>query len=363
MNYLREGTNEVLRSASTRDNQTFGTVITSADEVIRLTGYTFNRADKTTLTIGTGENVINLYYTRNSAVPGGSTPGGSIPGGSIPGTTIPDNPTPLNPGDTIADQDVPLAGAVGLNDTDHFAYIAGYEDNTVKPTKNITRAEVAAVFFRLMSEEYRVANWATENNFSDVNAGDWFNNAVSTCARAGILKGYEDGTFQPGEPITRAEFAAIAARFLGAGADDEGVSDFADTANKWYSADVRKAAKAGWIQGSGNRFEPDANITRAQVMTIVNRMLDRTPDADHMLPTMKKWIDNPEGTWYYEAVQEATNGHDYTRDEQNVETWTAIQEGKNWAAIEKQWAENNGASASQSEVQPGEDAVSDGEAA
>ena len=270
-----------------------------------------------------------------------------------PGTTIPDAATPLDPGTDIDDQDVPLAGAVGLNDTDHFAYIAGYENNTVRPTANITRAEVAAIFFRLMTEEFRIANWSTENTFSDVKAGDWFNNAVSTCVKAGIIKGYEDGTFRPGQSITRAEFAAIAARFLGPDADDEGVGDFADTADKWYSADVRKAAKAGWINGmGGSRFEPNANITRAQVMSIVNRMLDRTPDADHMLPTMKTWIDNPEGTWYYVDVQEATNGHDYTRDETNIETWTAIQAEKNWAEIEAEWAANNGASASKDDAQP-----------
>ena len=277
-----------------------------------------------------------------------------------PGTTIPDATTPLDPGTDIDDQDVPLAGAVGLNDTDHFAYIAGYENNTVRPTANITRAEVAAIFFRLMTEEFRIANWSTENTFSDVKAGDWFNNAVSTCVKAGIIKGYEDGTFRPGQSITRAEFAAIAARFLGPDADDEGVGDFADTADKWYSADVRKAAKAGWISGmGGSRFEPNANITRAQVMSIVNRMLDRTPDADHMLPTMKTWIDNPEGTWYYVDVQEATNGHDYTRDETNIETWTAIQAEKNWAEIEAEWAANNGASASKDDAQPVE---ADGEA-
>ena len=261
-------------------------------------------------------------------------------------TPVTPTPTPTTPGGTtITDDQTPLAGSVGLNDTDHFAYVIGYEDDTVRPLNNITRAEAATIFFRLMTDEYRQANWSTTNSFSDVNAGDWYNNAVSTCANAGVLKGYEDGTFRPNAAITRAEFASMAAGFMDESITDDGTGDFSDTANHWAAVAIRRAAKAGWVTGNGNKFNPDAKITRAEVMTIVNRMLDRTPDKDHMLPEMKKWTDNPESEWYYEAVQEATNEHEYERDELNVETWTELLTVRDWKALETEWANNGGASA------------------
>ncbi len=203
-------------------------------------------------------------------------------GGITPTPTPRPDPAPApapTPGTTIIDQEVPLAGAVGLNDTDHFAYVIGYDEDHVRPLANITRAE----------------------------------------------------------------FAAIAARFLDDSHVDDGKGDFSDTADHWAASYIRLAAKAGWINGNGNRFDPEDFIIRAQVMTIVNRMLDRTPDKGHMLPEMKKWADNPEDAWYYEAVQEATNEHDYNRDEVNVETWTVLKEGTDWAALELGWAANNGA--------------------
>jgi len=206
-------------------------------------------------------------------------------GGITPTPTPRPDPAPApapTPGTTIIDQEVPLAGAVGLNDTDHFAYVIGYDEDHVRPLANITRAE----------------------------------------------------------------FAAIAARFLDDSHVDDGKGDFSDTADHWAASYIRLAAKAGWINGNGNRFDPEDFIIRAQVMTIVNRMLDRTPDKGHMLPEMKKWADNPEDAWYYEAVQEATNEHDYNRDEVNVETWTVLKEGTDWAALELGWAANNGAPAS-----------------
>ena len=283
---------------------------------------------------------------------GGGTTGGNTGGSTGGTTTIPDTQTPLDPGTTIIDQEVPLAGAVGLNDADHFAYVIGYEDGTVRPLNNISRAEVATIFFRLMTDDYRQANWSTVNSFSDVKEGDWYNNAISTCARAGALKGRGDGSvFDPNANITRAEFAVIAARFLDSSYVDDGKGDFADTADHWAAKEIRLAAKAGWVNGNGNTFNPDAYITRAEVMAIVNRMLDRTPDKDHMLPDMKKWTDNPEDAWYYEAVQEATNEHDYTRDETAVESWTLVKEHRDWAALELGWAANGGASAPQGETE------------
>lgn len=314
----------------------------------------------------TVKRVLVYYVAANfgrRSTSGGNEGGtGGSSGGSNGGTTvIPDTQTPLDPGITIADQDVPLAGAVGLNDADHFAYVIGYEeDGTVRPLNNISRAEVATIFFRLMTEEFRQSNWSTVNSFIDVEEGDWYNNAVSTCAKAGILTGYEDGSFKPNASITRAEFAAVAARFLDDSYVDDGKGDFSDTADHWAASYIRLAAKAGWINGSGNRFDPEEYITRAQVMTIVNRMLDRTPDKDHMLPSMKTWTDNPEGTWYYEAVQEATNEHDYTRDEMSVETWTLVKQHRDWAAIELGWAANNGASAPQTKPETETQSLPDG---
>ena len=292
-------------------------------------------------------------------------PGPGTDGGT---TTIPENPTPLGPdpdgATTILDEEVPLANAVGLNITEHFAYIIGYEDDTVRPLKNITRAEAVTIFFRLMEDDYRAANWSMENPFSDVNAGNWHNNAVSTCLKAGALKHFaQDAAFLPNQAITRAEFASIAAGFVSDEITGESIGDFSDTEGHWAAADIRKAVEAGWIKGvGGNRFAPDETITRAEVMTIVNRMLDRVPDAEHMLPDMKKWLDNPEDAWYYEAVQEATNEHDYDVDEFGAESWTEILEARDWKSLENEWANNGGMSASAEPVKPEEGAEGEGEA-
>ena len=313
-------------------------------------GYTFRSWG--TPVIGEDGNIT--ITARWRAIPDGDDDDDRPTGGNTGGgtATIPDTQTPLDPGTTIIDQEVPLAGAVGLNDADHFAYVIGYEDGTVRPLNNISRAEVATIFFRLMTDDYRQANWSTVNSFTDVKEGDWYNNAISTCARAGALKGRGDGSvFDPNANITRAEFAVIAARFLDSSYVDDGKGDFADTADHWAAKEIRLAAKAGWVNGNGNTFNPDAYITRAEVMTIVNRMLDRTPDKDHMLPDMKKWTDNPEDAWYYEAVQEATNEHDYTRDETAVESWTLVKEHRDWAALELGWAANGGAAAPQGETE------------
>lgn len=255
---------------------------------------------------------------------------------------FPDDITPApTPGTTttIEDEETPLAGSVGLNNTDHFAYIEGYNDGTVRPLANMTRAEAVTIFFRLMDDEYRLANWSTENSYTDVNAGDWYNNAVSTCANAGILDAFTGSEFLPNQPITRAEFAVIAAGFAGEEFTGESVGDFDDTADHWAAAEIRKAAEAGWIHGDKGSFKPDELINRAEVVTLINNMLDRIPDAEHMLPEMKTFIDNEEGEWYYEAIQEAANGHEYERDELGVvETWTDLQAERDWTALEAEWA-------------------------
>lgn len=262
-------------------------------------------------------------------------------GGSSGGSS---RPTP--PPTVIDDPDVPLAGAPGLNNTDHFAYIAGYSDGTVRPTKDITRAEVATIFLRLMTEDFRIANWSTSHSFNDAGASEWYNIALAVSAKADILRGYSDGSVKPNAAITRAEFATIAARFLGEDATDEGVGDFSDTGSHWAAKDIRRAAKAGWIKGDGNQFRPNDSITRAEVVTIVNRMLDRVPDQEHMLSDMKTWSDNPVGTWYYADVQEASNDHAYQRDEAGItEHWTELTAPKDWTALEAAWIANTGASA------------------
>ena len=248
---------------------------------------------------------------------------------------------PVDPPVDIEDPDVPLADLPGLNTVDHYAYIAGYEDGTVRPNNNITRAEVATIFFRLFTDEYRATFWATTNSFSDVTVGAWFNNAVSTTANAGIVNGYPDGSFKPNNKITRAEFAAIAARFLSE--EYVGPDLFTDISGHWAAEYINRAANAGWINGyPDGSFHPDAYITRAEAMTLVNNMLGRAPHRDHMLEDMVKWPDNPETAWYYEAVQEATNGHDYDwvveEDVKLYEIWLALQENRDWAALETEWA-------------------------
>ena len=152
---------------------------------------------------------------------------------------------------------------------------------------------------------------------------------------------------KPNAPITRAEFAAIAARFVSSDVTDDGTGDFSDTAGHWAAKEIRLAVKAGWVKGDGNSFRPNDPINRAEVMVLVNRMLDRTADADNMLSGMKTWSDNPAGTWYYAAVQEATIDHGHERGEDGVtELWTELTEAKDWTALLAEWTANNGASAS-----------------
>ena len=251
-----------------------------------------------------------------------------------------DTDEPEEEPEEIDEEEVPLAETPWLNTEDHYAYIIGYaEDGTVRPQANITRAEVATIFFRLLTDEARDQFWSTSNNFSDVTADAWYNNAVSTMVNAGIIQGYEDGTFRPNNNITRAEFAAIASRFMSSGYDVE-EDLFTDIANHWARENINDAAMTKWINGyPDGTFLPDKAITRAEAVTLVNNVLQRKPDADHMLDSMIKWPDNIDtSAWYYEAIQEATNSHDYDLFEgAEYETWTALQENRDWAALEKDW--------------------------
>ena len=284
--------------------------------------YTFSgwRADGTGDIVTSLENLqqdVKLVGVWSYRSGGGSSGGGS---GRKPTVDIPD--------------DVPT----GLNGDDHFAYIVGYPDGNVKPGGNITRAEVATIFFRLLTEDVRTANSTQSNSLSDVSRGQWFNHAISTLSSMGIVKGNPDGTFDPDAPITRAEFAAIAARF-----DDKNTnntSNFSDIASHWAKDEIGVAANKGWINGyPDSTFRPDQYITRAEAMTLVNRVLNRLPEkSEDLLDDMIKWPDNADASvWYYLAVQEATNSHDYSdkSDADKYEKWTKIRDARDWTLLEK----------------------------
>ena len=229
---------------------------------------------------------------------------------------------------------------VGLNTEDHVAYIIGYEDGMVRPGANITRAEVATIFFRLLTDETRESYWSQSSGFTDVASGAWYNNAVSTLTRAGILDGYEDGSFRPNASITRAEFTKIAVSFFkhAGGASSNPFNDVPDSA--WYAEFVKAAAELGLIDGyEDGTFRPNAPITRAEACTIVNRTLGRAPDKDNLLPEheMLTWPDNSRDAWYYAQIQEATNSHDY-QWLGAIELWTAKLAERDWDALEKEWS-------------------------
>ena len=233
---------------------------------------------------------------------------------------------------TIPD-DVPT----GLNGKDHYAYVVGYPDGLVYPQKNITRAEVATIFFRLLEDETREANMTKSNGYNDMKDGAWYTCAVSTLSKMGIIKGYEDGSFKPDASISRAEFAAIAARFDPDG--DKTPATFSDVSSHWAKDEISIAANHGWIKGyEDGSFKPDQKITRAETMTLVNRVLKRLPETkDDLHKDMKTWPDNQnESAWFYLAVQEATNSHyQKLKKDGTHETWESMRETRDWAALEK----------------------------
>lgn len=247
----------------------------------------------------------------------------------------PGHPTqPEQPKVEIPDED-----ALGLNTTDHFAYIIGYPDGTVQPNGQITRAEATTIFFRLLTEESRSANLTKTNGYTDVASDAWYNTAVSTMTKAGIVDGYPDGTFRPDAPITRAEMAKIISLFAKL---DKSESRFSDIAGHWAEAYIRLAAGNGWIAGYPNgTFGPQRNITRAETATMINRVLDRVPSEEsHLLShgVMQIWPDANPGDWFYLAMQEATNSHDYERNAKWAaadEQWTALRETRDWKALEQ----------------------------
>ena len=217
-----------------------------------------------------------------------------------------------------------------LNNENHFAYIVGYEDGTVRPNANISRAEVAAIFFRLLKDDVRDDNLTANSVFTDVALGKWYNKSISTMAKIGIVKGRTANAFVPNAAITRAEFASICSRFDRSNVEIK--SDFNDISGHWAENEIRRAASLGWIQGyTDGSFKPDQNITRAEAASMINRMLHRLPEtADDLLDGMIQWPDNQPSDWYYINMQEATNSHDFKQKGEINEYWTKLTENPNW---------------------------------
>ena len=244
-----------------------------------------------------------------------------------------------------------------LNLEDHFAYIIGYPDGNVKPQGNITRAEVATIFFRMLTDEVRNEFWSQTNPYNDVKMTDWFNNAISTLTNLGVVNGYTDGGFHPNAKITRAEFATMAVRFFLITEEMYGEiteDAFSDIANHWANKYINMAYLLEIVDGyPDGTYRPNKVITRAEAMTIVNNTLRRAPCVAGIEPVEEhedflSWPDNMDKSqWYYAAVQEATNSHVYTNyaDAENAgkELWTDILPVRDWAAFEKAWSDANSA--------------------
>ena len=219
-----------------------------------------------------------------------------------------------------------------LNGEDHYAYLLGYEDGTVRPNGSISRAEVATVLFRLLKDDVRMQNLTKDNAYSDVPDTAWYAAAVSTLSKMGVISGYPDGTFRPNAPITRAEFAAMIARF-----DETAKSadtPFTDISGHWAENAIGKAYGNGWVEGSSKTvFCPESNLTRAETATLLNRVLHRLPEKESdLLANQIVWPDNPETFWGYLAIQEATNSHEYERKADGVhETQTVKRENRDWS--------------------------------
>ena len=226
----------------------------------------------------------------------------------------------------IEDPNPPLAD---LEKFDHFAYVIGYPEGDVRPLNNITREEVAMIFYRLLTDESRNELLSDENSFTDLENHEWSSRAISTLFNAGIIKGYPDGTFKPSDPISRAEFATIAAKFdkleLGS------TSKFTDIFGHWAEKYITSSEIKGWIKGYPDlTFKPEQDITRAEAMTLINNVLERAVPEENIHPDAMFWQDNTSDKWYYEAVMEATNSHDYIYEEDKDELWTGMKANKVW---------------------------------
>ena len=302
VHYYLKNTTKKVADDKTVDGQTFNDTVT--ENAIRISGYRVYGDSEKSITIGTGTNEIIFYYTRASR------------------PSTPSKPT--------------------LNTGDHYAYVMGYPDGTVRPNGSITRAEVSTILFRLLSDKTRDEYFTTESSFTDVKAGAWYNNSIATLEKVGVIVDTaKGGAFRPNEAITRAELAAMLAQFSDA-KPVKGVKFSDVSAEHWAYEAIAIAAKMGWIEGyPDGTFRPDATITRAEMMTLVNRALERVPsDEDHLLSkrVMLTFPDCKSGDWFYIAVQEATNSHTYERaatEKNGDEQWTALRANRDWTLLEK----------------------------
>ena len=307
--------------------------------------------------------VIELSNPGGTDTPGGPTGGGGGGGGggagggliNIEEETVPladhpglwisemtdmlENGQTLQLGDFEVTPDM-LGTPWMLEANDHYAYLIGYEDDTIRPFRPISRAEVATVLFRCMKEELRDYWWLTVNDFNDVPSNAWYNNAISTLANAGILFGYEDGSFRPNEMITRAEFCAMIGRYYSMMLGED--IEFSDIRGHWAEDIIRSVSEYGFVEGyEDGTFRPSGNLRRCEIATIMNRILNRHVSMDGLHPDMKVWQDNADSTaWYYLDMQEASNTHDYSR-ETGFETWTDWSSGPEWENLEQLWSEKN----------------------
>jgi hypothetical protein len=259
-----------------------------------------------TITLGMADNIINFFYT--------------------PQTTPRDRDRDDDDDDDnvveIIEEEIPLA-LPELNKADHYQYLQGYPDNTVRPDGNITREEVAAVFYRLLTVDYRGSIMTQDHSFTDVPAGKWSTKYIATLANGKILEGNPDGTFEPTEFITKAELAAVASRFDNLSPFES--DKFSDISGHWANKYINSAAEKGWVKGNADgTFNPDKLITRAEFATLVNNVLERRVHKENILPDAKKFPDLLESKWYYEAMMEAINSHYYNRMEDTYEEWTEI---------------------------------------
>ena len=227
---------------------------------------------------------------------------------------------------SLASLAVPFAE---LEKSNHFAYIIGYPEGTVKPLERITRQEVAEIFYRLLTEESRAGLFSETNLFSDMDGGAWSNKAVSTLFNGNIIKGYPDGTFRPDAPISRAEFATIAAKFDNLQSGNQ--SKFTDIFGHWAEEYITSSEIKGWIKGySDLTFKPDEDITRAEAISLINNVLGRSVPAVNIHPEAALWKDLEETQWHYTIIMEATNSHDYITEENGDELWTGLKANKVW---------------------------------
>ena len=298
----------------------------------RITGVKLNGDSLTTATTVTltpdGESkyeVIFTYALRSSSSDSDEDSGSS---GTTGGSSDSSDSTPGDEVTVIEDPAVALQDS--LESIDHYAYVFGYEDGTVRPENKITREEVATIFYRLLTDGTRDALFTRQQDFPDVSTSRWSDVAIATLLNGNIVSGYPDGEFKPGNNITRAEFAAIVSKFDNLSYSGE--NQFNDIEGHWAANYINSAALKGWINGyPDGSFHPDTYITRAEAVTLINAVLGRQVSKDGLLPEAKYWSDNTQDKWYYEAIMEATNSHDYERvTPADAETWTAIAGDKTW---------------------------------